>query len=233
MGAIPEDQIRVVYNGVQDCGGSMRQAGGSLRIGIIGRVAPEKGHVDFLRMARELTTAGLPCRFVICGDGQHSGDGFLGEIRSLATGLPVEFVPWQSDVRPVLAELDLLIVPSKPVDATPRVIPEALSAGVPVIAYRIGGIPEVLGDGDGGILVPPGDVPALARVVGQLIADPERVSRLRERARQSYERRFTLDRYVQEIATVLESELVRLESSRRMDSADKSAISPATARTMR
>ncbi len=230
---LPQNQIRVVYNGVPDYGPSTRPPTGNWRIGIIGRVAPEKGHLDFVRMARELTTAGCPCQFVICGDGQHSGDAFLREVRALATGLPVKFVPWQSDIRSVLGALDLLVVPSRPVDATPRVIPEAMSAGIPVIAYRTGGIPELLGDGEGGVLVQPGDAGALAREVGQLLADPERVSRISGRARRSYQRRFTLDRYVQEIATVLESELPRLASNRRIDSAADSAISPATARTMR
>ena len=81
----------------------------------------------------------MPCEFVICGDGQHSGSRYFEEIRQRVGNLPVVFLPWQSDVGPVLRSLDLLLLPSTSMDATPRVIIEALSAAVPVIAYRTEG----------------------------------------------------------------------------------------------
>jgi glycosyltransferase involved in cell wall biosynthesis len=199
-------RMRVVLNGVADCGfvpGPRRQVS---RIGIVGRVAPEKGHLDFLAAVR-LLHAGLPgCRFVICGDGQHSGGSFAETVRNAARNLPVDFIPWQSGVSAVLRSLDLLVVPSLDIDATPRVIPEALSTGLPVIAYRSGGIPEMLEGFDGALLAPP-NPEALASVIRDLVTNPNRLEELRHSARRLYEDRFTLARYGREIASALEAEI--------------------------
>lgn len=200
------ERVKIVYNGVPDFGFMPQRHGdGPPCIGIIGRVAPEKGHLDFLDAARSLPG----CRFLICGDGQHSGADFATEIRRRAEGLPVEFVPWQPDVRAVLQRLDLLTVPSNSLDATPRVIPEALSVGVPVLAYRSGGIPEVLAEGAGGIFTPAANSHALAQRITELVASPDRLLQLRQDARRAFEQRFTLDRYAKAIGSVLESAVTR------------------------
>ena len=231
-------QVRVVYNGVPDCGGGVwRRADARPCVGIIGRVAPEKGHLDFLRMARAMVAAESGCHFLICGDGQHSGDGFLKEVRRMAVGLPVEFVGWEPNIREVLGRVDLLVVPSSAVDATPRVIPEALSAGVPVVAYRSGGMPELLSAGGCGVLVAAGDVDALAEAVMGVLGDAERLGRMRVNTRQVYEKRFTPERYVREICGELERmtgpAMARLSSRRRMRKAAESASNPAATSTGR
>ncbi len=231
---VPPERLQVIYNGVADCSTPLvsRAAQDSPAIGIIGRVAPEKGHLDFLAAARHIRDASPGCRFVVCGDGQHSGDGFLERVRQAASGLQVEFVAWQQDVRAVLSRLDLLVVPSRSLDATPRVIPEALSAGVPVVAYRTGGIPELLGD-QSDVLTPADDPVALGSRILEILSDREDLRERGRIARRTYLRRFTVDRYVQEIGTVLESELSRFSNNPRIMSPASSAPSPARARTTR
>lgn len=227
---VAPERLRVIYNGVADC----RLPGATTRstaptVGIVGRIAPEKGHLDFIEAARCIRESSPGTSFVICGDGQHSGEGFSKQVRLASEGLPVEFVPWQEDVRAVLNRLDVLVVPSRSLDATPRVIPEALSAGVSVAAYRTGGIPEMLGD-DLGVLSPAGDPRELARGILQLLNRPDDV---RQRNRMAYQQRFTLDRYVREIGTVLDSELARFSNNPRIISPANKAASPASARTTR
>ena len=135
------------------------------RIGVIGRISPEKGQADFLRAARILHKAAPECRFLICGAPLFSNRAamrYCAELEALAEDLPVEFAGWTEDVEGVLATLDLLVVPSATVDATPRVILEAFAAGVPVVAFASGGIPEIVEHGATGFLVEQRSPQALA-----------------------------------------------------------------------
>jgi glycosyltransferase involved in cell wall biosynthesis len=77
------------------------------------------------------------------------------------------------EVPTVLASLDVLVLPSV-YEEMGSVLVEAMVSGVPVVASRVGGIPEVVVDGRTGVLVPPGDIDALARALDGLVADPER-----------------------------------------------------------
>jgi glycosyltransferase involved in cell wall biosynthesis len=77
-----------------------------------------------------------------------------------------------ADVRPRLAELDVFVL-STLGDNLPVAILEAMAAGLPVVASRTGGIPELVEDGVTGALVPPGDVDALSQAIGRLVGAPD------------------------------------------------------------
>jgi glycosyltransferase involved in cell wall biosynthesis len=193
--------IRVVYNGVDEIPFVRRKREGDWRIGIIGRIAPMKGQTDFLRAAAQVGNA----RFMICGSPMFSPESYVREVHRLAEGLPVEFTGWRDDVGAVLRDLDLLLVPSTAAEATTRVILEAFSAGVPVVAYSIGGIPEIVRDGENGFLVQERSPEALAaRVRDAMAADLDQIAR---RARADWERMFTIQRYRQEMMAVYREEM--------------------------
>jgi glycogen synthase len=82
----------------------------------------------------------------------------------------------------ILASLDVLVLPSA-YEEMGSVLVEAMAAGVPVVASAVGGIPEVVRDGETGLLVPPGDVTTLAAVLDRLAADPDLRARLAAGAR--------------------------------------------------
>ena len=203
---LPAERLQIIYNGVRDYGPVTGAHTFSKRpaIGIIGRIASEKGQLDFVRAAR-IVLRDLPsCRFVICGDPQHSGGSYLSEVRDEAIGLPIDFLGWQSDIGPVLRRLDVIVVPSMSIDATPRVIPEAFSAGVPVVAYPFGGLTELIGHETNGILTRDAAPQSLATAITQLLADPQEMQRLAHNARRCYLSRFTLDRFRKDVVAVLE-----------------------------
>jgi glycosyltransferase involved in cell wall biosynthesis len=191
-------RIRVVYNGVRMCD-CARQNGPGLLLGVIGRIAPEKGQADFLRAAR-LLHADLPdCRFLVCGAPLFSDAAamrYASELDALARQLPVTFTGWQQNVESTLAGLDLLVVPSAQIDATPRVILEAFAAGVPVMAYASGGIPEIVEHNVTGFLVEQRSPATLAAAMRHLLAhEPERLRDVAQRARSKARSDFTLERY--------------------------------------
>jgi glycosyltransferase involved in cell wall biosynthesis len=202
---LPASRIKVVYSGVPDHGPAIPPTLGIAPvIGIIGRIAPEKGQSDFVRAARSLARTMPECRFVVCGDAQHSAPAYFERVRAEARDLPVVFKGWREDIGRVLHSVNVLAVPSTAVDAAPRVIMEAFSAGVPVVAYPSGGIPELIDNGQNGILTAAPSPELLAAEIGALLRSPERIEFLRSNARRTYEQRFTLERYRADVLAVLE-----------------------------
>ena len=184
----------MVYNGVREF--APRVPGDTFRIGMIGRIAPQKGQAEFVRAARGLRG----CRFAICGAPLFGDASYLEEVRALAEGLPIEFLDWQPDAGAVLSQLDLLVAPSTVPEAAPRVILEAFSAGVPVLASATGGIPELIEHNRTGFLI---------ESLGNKCANwqgSRSCWRRRRRTRvKSGARRFTLAEYQRRILSIVET----------------------------
>jgi len=150
------------------------------RIGYVGRLAPQK-RADLLVSAFARMTE--PASLVVLGDGPDRdrvhrlcADSPARERITLAGFVEHAAVP------AVLASLDVLVLPSA-YEEMGSVLVEAMASGVPVVASDVGGIPEVVRDGETGLLVRPGDVAALAAALDRLVADPEVRARLAAGAR--------------------------------------------------
>ncbi len=163
-------RLHIVYNGVAEVPFAARRfwPDHRWRIGIIGRIAPMKGHTDLLRAAALLALESFNATYVVCGAPMFATPEYVAEVQRLAVDLPVDFLGWRRDIASVLTNLDLLVVPSIFAEATTRVILEAFSAGVPVVAYAVGGIPEIIRDGENGFLVPECEPRALARKIREV-----------------------------------------------------------------
>jgi len=202
--------IRVVYNGVRQISLPDRPQAAEFRIGAIGRISPEKGQAEFLRAARIVYNAAPQCRFLICGAPLFSDPAamrYCASLEVLAEGLPVEFAGWTDDVEGVLATLDLLVVPSAAIDATPRVILEAFAAGVPVVAFASGGIPEIVEQAVTGLLVEERSPKALACAIRDLLRQPDRLRKAAENARAKARTEFSLERYRAQMIEAIEAAL--------------------------
>jgi glycosyltransferase involved in cell wall biosynthesis/O-antigen/teichoic acid export membrane protein len=169
-----------------------------LRIGLIGRINRMKGQGVLIEAAEMLFgDARLPpFEIVIAGDAPPGQPQWRRWLEQRVAGSPlaphVELPGFVADVPALLATLDVLVVPSTAAESFGLVALEAMAAGVPVVASRIGGLPEVLGDGDaaGGVLVPAGDARALAHALHELLRDGARRRRLGEAGRQRSRREF-------------------------------------------
>ncbi len=198
----------VIYNGIAPVCGSKPLAARQRpwRIGVIGRIAPEKGQLEFVRAARVVIQQ-QQCEFVVCGEALFSDPGYARRVREEAAGLPVEFLGWRNDIGKILSDLDLLAIPSASVDATPRVILEAFSAGVPVVAFWSGGIPEIVEDGVTGMLCLPTVADLAATIVRVLAAEKGTLGGYSARAKAAFESRFSLARYQTQVLGVVEGVL--------------------------
>jgi glycosyltransferase involved in cell wall biosynthesis len=203
---LPSSRIQVVYNGVAADGRIRRTRTKSLRIGVIGRIAPEKGQVAFLNAANILHHHIPGCNFVVCGAPLFSDITYDRNIRALAKELPVEFTGWREDVGEILNTLDLLVVPSSQIDATPRIILQAFAARVPVVAFANEGFKELIDDGETGFLVTTRTPEALAaKLRDLLLGSPDVLNQVAENAWTTWRTRFSLEAYRDRLIGILET----------------------------
>jgi glycosyltransferase involved in cell wall biosynthesis len=151
-----------------------------LRFGYVGSIVWHKGLHLLIDAARRLP----PDRFrvEIFGDPAVS-PGYAEKVRHAAAGLPVTFRGGfdPSRAAEIFSEFDVLVVPSIWLENSPLVIHEAFMSGVPVIGARMGGIPDLVTDGDNGLLYDATSPDALAGAMRQLIDTPERVVAMQKR----------------------------------------------------
>jgi glycosyltransferase involved in cell wall biosynthesis len=189
VGAFYPNSI-VIPAGVEDLRRERGNEGVPL-IGVLGRIAPEKGQLQFVEAAKLLTG----CRFIVCGAGTIADPAYERHVRSRARGLPIDFTGWQDDIGAVLAKIDVLAVPSLGEEGLGRVILEAFSAEVPVVAFASGGNLELIQDNITGFLVRPRTAEALAARIRNVLADPALLNFVAHNARAAWESNFPLTLY--------------------------------------
>jgi glycosyltransferase involved in cell wall biosynthesis len=171
---------------------------------VVGRVEAEKGQLEFVNAVRIVSEQFPECRFRVIGSPMFSGIGYYSKVVASSGGLPIEFIEWQDDIARTYSDLDLLVVPSTAMEATTRVILEAYGAGVPVVAFPAGGIPEVLENGQTGFLADALTAEALARrILSVLGMSRASLGAIVKRARTEWDRRFTLGAYRDGVCSVL------------------------------
>lgn len=183
-------------------------AGDGPLIGSISYLIPWKGHEVFLRAARRMLAVRPELRFVIVGEPifqwRDERDRLEGIARELGVADRVAFLGHREDVPAVLAAFDLFVMPSL-FEPFGRVLIEAMAASRPVVAARAGGVPEIVLDGETGLLVPPGDDAALAEASLALLADPARSRQLGEAGRRRVAEAFSLDAQVAALMAAYEA----------------------------
>jgi L-malate glycosyltransferase len=158
---------------------------------------PLKRTADAVRVLSEVRHAGVPALLVFVGDGP---DRSAAEMLARELGLAdcVRFLGNQLNFVPVLQHADVFLLPSE-LESFGLAALEALSCGVPVVATNQGGVPEVISDGENGLLCAVGDVPAMADAVTRLMRDRDLHDRFARAARATAETRFArepiIDRY--------------------------------------
>ncbi len=202
---VPENALSVIYNGVADTQASRPTAKGACyRVGVIGRIEPEKGQMEFVAAARLLLRSFPNCQFVVVGAPLFGGLDYFQQVVKASRGLPIEFLGWRNDVPAVLCGMDLLVVPSGSLDSTPRVILEAFAAEIPVVAFPSGGIPELICDGKNGFLAAACTSAALAgRIDSVLQLDPWARQAVIANARNCWRDRHSLESFRQQVSEVV------------------------------
>lgn len=184
---------------------------GPWRLGLFGRLSPIKGQEVALRACERLIRKGIPVRLCLAGDVPDSP-----RRRSLDTLIAAlkleEHVEWlgiRQEMPELIASVDVVLVPSTYPESFGRGVIEAQAVGRPVIASRLGALPELIEDAQSGLLVPPGNPEALARAVERLIGDPSLRERCVASGRGHVERRLAVERMVERTLAVYDECLTR------------------------
>jgi len=166
-------------------------------VGWIGRMTGVKRTDDVLLAVRALRERGVDTVLCMVGDGP---DRDAVERRAHQLGIVRDslFLGYQEEVASYYAAFDALILPSAN-EGTPVSAIEALGGGRPVVATRVGGVPDVVRDGIDGFLVEPGDVDAMAERLSALAADPPLRHRMGEAGRASVHERYSVERLLNDV----------------------------------
>lgn len=203
-------KTRLIYNGVPEPGHGIEpvDASAPFRLAVIGRLSPRKAPDVALEAVAILRRAGRDVRLEVCGTPYAGYDWYERKLRLRAAQDDLEgavdFSGYVSPVWPALERAHALLAPSTR-EALGNVVIEAQLAGRPVVATATTGHLETVLDGETGLLVPPGDAEAMAAAAGRLIDEPLFASQLAERAALRAAERFSVERYGDEIAALIES----------------------------
>ncbi|WP_456430857.1 glycosyltransferase [Thermosulfuriphilus sp.] len=202
---IPPERITCVHSAIEvDCYAGPGNRGqfekefglepATLLIGMVAQFIPRKGHRFLVEAAKELVLKEKRIRFVLLGQGPLEG-----KIRSLINeaGLGPYFIlaGFREDLPRLLPCLDLLVHPATMEGLGVSLI-QAAAAGVPIVASRVGGVPEIVQHRVNGLLVPPGDVCALKEALLALILRPEVRKKMGEEGRRIAREKFSLARMI-------------------------------------
>ena len=202
----PAHKVRVIPNGVDIDRFHPRWPDVELRkalglpddaptVGIVAALRPEKRHDLFLESAALIRKEVPSCRFLIVGDGPERGRlGALAE--ELGLNGAVHFLGTRGDVPEVLSLVDVVQLTSR-MEANPVSILEAMAAEKPVVATRVGSVPETVRDGVTGLLVPPGEAESIAAATVELLTEPHRAGAMGRAGREEVIAHWSVQRMVE------------------------------------
>lgn len=218
VGRVPPHKIRLVYYGI-DLNRPLAlsdSAARSLRRELdlsaeapfllcVARLDPQKGHPTLLAAMRLVLQREPDARLVLVGGAQQASPDYVAELRVQAAAPDLAgkiiFAGERADVPRLMAACDVFVLASE-WEGFGLVLAEAMAAGKPVVTTHVSGIPEVVVDGETGLVVPPRDAPALADALLRLITDAAVRRRLGTNGYRRVQERFTADRMVDQTIAI-------------------------------
>ena len=225
LGLAPREKYVVVPNGIDlgvyessangqgrdEVRADLRIRGRTPTVAVVGRLTTEKGQDVLIRALARLGGRRAPVLLIIGGGPEEAA---LREMcRSLGVEERVRFLGVRTDVPVLLRGADIVVLPSR-YESGGLALMEAMASGLPVIASDVGGVPDLIRDGEEGLLVPPGDPEPLADAIHRVIYNPRLAGRLAAAGRAKVRRDHTIDR----TATILQGLYAKLLTEKRLAS---------------
>lgn len=171
-------------------------------VGIVGRLAPEKGHVVFLQAARKILNKFPQTQFIIVGDGSE-----MNNLQNLTEELGIQsnviFLGVRRDIPWILSLFDVAVLSSHSmVETVSNAVLEYMAAGKPVVATNAGSTSDLVSDKKTGVIIPCGDSEAMTEAVLNLFANIELMKKMGDAGREKVKEKFTIHRMVAEYETL-------------------------------
>ncbi len=151
-------------------------------IAMIACFKPQKAPLDFVRVAKKVSDERSDALFYLVGDGRLRPQ-IEQLIEELNIGDKVILLGWRRDIPEIMHSIDLLVLTSL-WEGLPRVLPQAMASGVPVVATNVNGAPEAIRNGLNGYLLAPGDIAGMAQKIVYLINNPEEALKMGRKGRE-------------------------------------------------
>lgn len=204
---VPSDKVITIHNGIDpiaftsvsneaalEIRNSFEIPDDALLLGAIGRLHPSKGFNDLISALAYIKAKTNSVRLIIVGEGELRDSLDLQIINHNLSGT-IKFAGLRNDIPELMSALDVF-VSSSIWEGLPNVVLEAMAAGKPVVATSVGGTPEVVVDGETGLLVPPRNPEALARAIIRLLKNPELCTRMGHAGKERVLKQFSIQRMV-------------------------------------
>lgn len=207
-------RVRVVYDGTPlPEPRPALDSSGKLMVGLVGRITPWKGQDVFLRAAAIVRRKLPQAAFQVIGSalfGELEYEKSLHRIvQSEGIADAVEFTGFRTDVAELISRVDLLVHASKTGEPFGQVIIEGMAAGKPIVATRGGAVPEIVVEGQTGLIVSMGDAEKMADAIIALLSDPARAAAMGRAGRDRIAQHFTIEKTAQCVQQVYD-ELIEL-----------------------
>jgi L-malate glycosyltransferase len=217
IGGVPASIIKIIYEGMdltyypKNSIRKLRRSEEPAIIGTVAHLSHEKGLNYLIEAASLIPHATEKLRFVIVGNGDC-----LPELKALARAKGLreifQFVGFHTNISQYMNAFDIFALPSLSEGLSSAIL-EAMAASLPIVATKAGGIPELVQDGDNGLLVEPADPAALALAIQRLADNPEESRNMGLRGRARMEAQFTLERKILETEQLCSALLCARDSS--------------------
>ena len=217
---VKEDQVRVIYNGVDNAvyhpmqADAVREKFGiqqdSLVIGMIGRVNAWKGQGDFLEAVTPILKANPKAVAFLAGSAFEGEEWRVEELEAKIAASPVSSQIKRIDYYEHTTELynmfDIFVLPSTNPDPLPTVVLEAMACGKPVVGYRHGGICEMVEEGENGLLATPNQPAELSKVIQELVENPEKRNQFGQASVERQRELFSLESYIKNFSELYKTD---------------------------
>jgi glycosyltransferase involved in cell wall biosynthesis len=181
-------------------------------VAVVGRLAPWKGHRTLLQAMRQVVDQRPRARLLVVGEVTFWEESYANDLRrqteELGLTAAVVWAGFRRDVAEMLRLCDVFVLPSTN-EPFGRALVEAMATGKPAIGTRSGGVPEVVKEGETGLLVEPGNPGELAAAISRLLAEPSMAAELGEAGHRRANRHFCVTRVAREVQEVYEQLLGR------------------------
>lgn len=185
-------------------------------VAMIACFKPQKSPLDFVRIAKIVSNENSEARFLLIGDGV-----LRSKIEELIEKLEIEdkilLLGWRRDIPEIMSCIDILVHTSL-WEGLPRVLPQAMASGIPVVATEVDGAPEAIQNGVNGFLLPPRDINGMAEKIIYLIKHPEKTSEMGEKGKRLVEE-FDIWKMVEQQEELYSGLLKQLETGNLSESA--------------
>lgn len=203
---LPADRINVIYNGIKGLEANpVRQQALKAELGVkksdrvigtVARLDAVKNQPLMLKATRQLVDAGQPIKLLLVGDGPER-QALEAQCLSLGLAEHVIFTGFQTEPGDYLSLMDVFLLPSF-TEGTSMTLLEAMSLGIPTVATKVGGTPEIVVQGETGLLVPSDDLTAFRQAIEQLLNDDALFAQMSTAAKHRFETTFTAQAMAQQ-----------------------------------